>query len=145
MEIYFWWDSWSTLVVAIWGMMMIWMMGQLKCQYFDQIGSIRAQMKSIGGGSQIIYAYLLICCNFFIYNKIILFEGQHHKKFNICIFKYWSNVFIFWERYLINFPLAKSILIWRLYLNTIELLAKSRVFENVGNFLENSHFCTKNG
>ena len=31
--------------------------------------------------------------------------------------------------------------IWQIFLNTIELLAKSKVFENIWNFLKNRHLC----
>ena len=34
-------------------------------------------MKGIGGGFQIIFVFLSICCNFFIHSKITLFGGQN--------------------------------------------------------------------
>ena len=89
-----------------------------------KMGLIRAQMKNIGSGFQIMYAFLCICCNFYIHNTMTLFVGQ-----------------IFWGRYWTNFLLAKKIRVRQLSLNTIELPGKSMVFENIWNFLENKHLC----
>ena len=52
-----------------------------------------------------------------------------------------GQIYHFWGSYLTNFQLAKSIHIWQLNLNTIELFEKSRVFENIRNFQRNWNFC----
>ena len=89
--------------------------------------SIRAEMKGIGGGFQ-------ICWNF-LYKAKLNFSGC-----KIC-FKY----VIFWGSNLTcNFPSAKLIHIWQLSLITIDWLAKSSVFEDIGNFIKSRHFFYNN-
>ena len=54
-------------------------MGDLNPNYsvsFGAMGSISTQMKGIGSGFHIIYAFLYFFCNFFIHSKISLFEGD---------------------------------------------------------------------
>ena len=97
---------------------------------FDPNRFNEAEMKGIGGEFQIIYKFLWIYCNFSISSKITLFGG-----------KIWVKYVIFSGRYVTNFLLAKSIHIWQLSLNIIELIAKSRVFENNWIFLKNKHLC----
>ena len=87
-------------------------------------------MKGIGGGFQIICISMNIVVN-------SLFTAKLH--FSGC--KIWVKYVIFWGSYLTNFPLAKSINICQLSLNTIEWLAKSRICENIWNFHGNRHFC----
>ena len=60
----------------------------------------------------------------FIHSKITLFGGKNLGQ------SYWTN-----------FPLAESIHIWLLFLNTIESPAQSRLFKNIRNFRENMHSC----
>ena len=52
----------------------------------------------------------------------------------------WVRYIIFCGSYLTNFPQAKLIHIWHLFLNTIESFAKARVFGNIWNFLKNRRF-----
>ena len=82
--------------------------------------SIRAQMNGIGGRFQNIHAFLWTFCKFLIQIKFH-FSGD----------KIWFEYAIYWGSYLTNLPLAKLIHICQLSLNTIELLAKSEVFENI--------------
>ena len=90
-----------------------------------QMGSIRAEKKCIGGGFQIMYVCIWICCNFIIQRTISLFGGKH-----------WVKHVIVWGICFTKFPLAISIHIWQL-----SLASKIKGLEFFFcNFLENMNF-----
>ena len=85
-----------------------------------QTGSMRAQMKGIGGGFQIIYAFLWIYWEIFYSQQNYTFPGVKKKKRQNYTFERASRPTI---------KSAKSVHIWQLSLNSIEWLAKSRVLK----------------
>ena len=87
---------------------------------FDSIrvGSMRAQMRGIAAGFQIIYAFLWISCNFFIQSEIL-------KELLDQLTSYWPNQFVF-----ISYP-------W-IPLNVLQNQGFLKIFKK---FQKNRYFC----
>ena len=86
-------------------------MGSMKAQITMTMTSLlrteRYEMKGIGCGFEIMYAFLWIYCNFSFTAKLYFSGGKIWVKY----------VVFWWISYLTSFPLTKSIHVWQLSLN----------------------------